>query len=97
MARNETITIPAATWTQLTNANAAAARVQNRSGYSVLLSATPNATAPTTTAGAVELLPGQILAADLTFAQLWPGVTAPVRLWAYCDLSATLSASHADA
>ena len=97
MARNDTLSIPAATWTQLTNANAEAARVQNRSGYSVLLSATANTTAPTTAAGAVELLPSQTLAADMTFAQLWPGITAPVRLWAYCDLPVTLSVSHADA
>ena len=97
MARNELITIPAATWTPLTNANATAARVQNLSSYDVRLSATPNTTPPTTLAGAVVLPPGEILAADLTFAQLWPGVSAPVRLWAFGDIEVTLSVSHADA
>lgn len=97
MARNETFGLTVGVWTQLTNAAATAARVQNRSGYSILISATNGATAPTTVEGAIELLPYQIMAADITLAELWPGVTGANRLWGYSDNGATVSVSHADA
>lgn len=98
MARNDTFGLPSGAWTQLTNANASAVRVQNRSGYSILISATHGTTAPTTVNGAIEVLPFQTLAADMTLAQLWPGVDpAANRLWAWSDNGATVSVSHANA
>lgn len=97
MARNDTFGLTSGVWTPLTNANATAVRVQNRSGYSILISATNGATAPTTVQGAIEVLPYQTLAADMTLADLWPGVTGANRLWALSDNGATVSVSHADA
>jgi hypothetical protein len=97
MARNDDITLPAGVWTQLTNANAAAVRVQNKTGYSILLKATNGTTAPTTTVGALEILPFTVLDAGMPLADLWPGVAGANRLWAFSDIGATVSVSHADA
>lgn len=95
MARNDTITPPSGVWTQLTSGDATAVRVQNISGYSVKLSATNGGTAPTDAKGALELGPMQTMAADLTLAQLWPGVSGANRLWVLSDMGATVSVSHA--
>lgn len=97
MARNANVTLPAGEWTQLTNANASALRVQNRGALSILLKATAGETAPTNDEGAVELLPIEILAADLTIAQLWPGVASATRVYAWSPIACTVSVSHADA
>jgi len=96
MARNDTITLTSGVWTQLTNANAAAVRVQNLVGYTIKLQATNGATAPTSIAGALELRPHGTLATDLTLAQLWPGVAGANRLWVLSDIGANVSVSHAD-
>ena len=86
------------TWVLLTNAAddlTAAARVQNTGGYALWVQATANTTAPTSGAGAISLLPGDILPSTSTFAQLFPGVTAPVHVWGRCDLNCSASISHA--
>ena len=97
MARNDDIALTRGVWTQLTNANAAAVRVQNYGGHSVYLQATVGATAPTSRAGAMHLGGGDTMAADLTIAQLWPGVTGANRIWGMTDVAGTVSVSHADA
>lgn len=97
MARNDTINLTANTWVQVTNSNVSALRVQNISGYSVYLKATAGAGAPADISGAVLLQPYATLAADLTLAQLWPGVTGANRVYAVSDAPATVSVSHADA
>jgi hypothetical protein len=40
---------------------------------------------------------GAVLAADLTIAQLWPGVTGANRVWAFVIAASVASVSHADA
>jgi hypothetical protein len=95
MARTETLTIPASVWTELTNADATAVRVQNLSSHSVQLMATATATAPSSSDGAVVMHGFQTLAKDLPLAQLWSN--ASVRLWALSDLPVSLSVSHDDA
>ena len=97
MARNDNVSCAAGATVQLTNANVAAVRVHNLSGYTVTLQATSGTTPPASRAGGVVLQAGGTLAADLTLAQLWPGVTGANRLWAFADLSCELSVSHADA
>ena len=97
MARNDNVAIPALTWTQLTNANATAIRVQSVSGSEMTLQATNGVTAPTTQVGAIVLAGGGVLAADLTIAQLWPGVTGANRVWAFATAASVASVSHADA
>jgi hypothetical protein len=97
MARNDNVTIPALTWTQLTNANATAIRVQSVILSEVTLQATNGVTAPTTQVGVIVLAGGAVLAADLTIAQLWPGVTGANRVWAFARTPSVASVSHADA
>jgi hypothetical protein len=100
MARNSTVSLAATTYTQLTNADAAAVRVQNQSGYDVHLMATNGTTAPTTTEGSVIIHAHETSAADLTVAHLWPYVTdgtfTAKRLWAYCEVAVKLSVCHAN-
>jgi hypothetical protein len=97
MARNDNVTIPAITWTQLTNANTTAIRVQSVIGSEMRLQATNGTTAPTTQVGVIVLAGGAVLAADLTIAQLWPGVTGANRVWAFTTAASVASVSHADA
>jgi len=97
MARNNNVDIPLATWTQLTNANASAIRVQSVSATEMMLQATNGVTAPTTLVGVIVLTGGNVLAADLTIAQLWPGVAGANRVWAFANAVSVASVSHADA
>jgi hypothetical protein len=97
MARNDNVAIPALTWTQLTNANTTAIRVQSVILSEMTLQATNGVTAPTTQVGAIVLAGGAVLAADLTIAQLWPGVTGANRVWAFARTPSVASVSHADA
>ncbi|WP_420023759.1 hypothetical protein ACN9JG_06265 [Cereibacter azotoformans] len=92
--RNDDVMVLAGTPTELTNAAAAAVRVQ--ASADILLQATTGP-APTSWAGALRLGAGETLAADLTLAQLWPGVAGASRLWAMADQSVSVSVSHADA
>ena len=100
MALNANVTVTSTAWTQLTNANAASIRVQNLSdAQDVLLQATSGATEPTSGAGSVVLGAGETLAADLTIAQLWPGVATANRVWGRAKTvnAVPLSVSHSDA
>jgi len=100
MARHDTLTIPPQTWTQLTNADADAVRVQSRSGQ-VFLQATAGATAPASAhsgfGGALLFDYADTITAALVLADAFPGVTGANRLWAWCEGQCTLSVSHADA
>lgn len=95
MAANATISIPAATWTLLTDGNVTAARVQNVGAWYLLVKATVGAVAPSTDAGAIVLDAGEGFAADLTLAQLLPGVSGANRLYGYCVKECKASVSHA--
>jgi hypothetical protein len=97
MARNEQVNITPGAPVQLTNANATSIRVQCMGPLSVELQATNGATPPVSRSGGLILGPYQVLAADLTIAQLFPGVSGANRLWAFADVHVTLSVSHADA
>ena len=94
MPQNATVAVPARTWTQLTNADVSALRVQNLNGYSIKIMGTVGAVAPTTDAGALVLAAGQAIAADLTLAQLFPGVSGANRVYAFSDAPALVSVSH---
>lgn len=96
MARNDNVTCAPGAPVQLTNANAAAVRAHNLSGYTVTLQATAGTSPPASRAGGVVLQSLGTLAADMTLAQLWPGVAGANRVWAFADLSVDLSVSHAD-
>lgn len=95
MARNDNVACAANAWTQLTNSDIAAIRVQNYGGETLALKATVGATPPANTTGAVGLAPGEVLAADLTLADLFPGVVGANRLYAYAYSATVASVSHA--
>ena len=97
MARNDNVEIPPYVWTQLTNANASSIRVQSVSATEMILQATNGATAPSTMLGTIVLGGGNVLAADMTIAQLWPGVAGANRVWAFANTPSVASVSHADA
>ena len=98
MARNETLTLASDQWMQLTNGDVTALRVENQGTRHVYLQATAGGgTAPTSTSGALSLGPAGVVAADLTLAQLWPGVAGANRVWAYQaeGIVVPVSVSHA--
>jgi anti-sigma-K factor RskA len=97
MARSDTLTIPPQTWTQLTNADAAAVRVQHNGGPDVYLQGTVGATPPSALAGAVVLRFTDTITADQTLAGLFPQPSGVNRLYAWSEGTATVSVSHADA
>lgn len=92
---NSDVSVPANTWTQLTTDNVSAIRIYNRSLFSVNIAATFGVSTPTTTSGALELGGGETMAADLTLAQLFPGITGANRVWAFSTAPVVLSVSHA--
>jgi len=92
---HDTISCPAATWTQVTDANVTALRVTNVSGHQVWLQGAAGAVAPTTLRGAVPLLPYLTWAADLTVADMFPGISGANRVYVYAEVAAQVSVSHA--
>ena len=95
MAQNTTKTVAASTWVQLTNDDIAAATFQNNGSNAVFILATPDATDPTSTSGAIRYNPGAGERSTVTLAQLFPGVTTPVRLFAYAPQGGQVLISHA--
>ena len=93
MARNANIPLDPSVWTQITNADVTALRVQSLSGCTIRLMATAGAVAPTDDEGALTLMPNAILASDLTLADLWPGVAGANRV--YAKGAGDVSVSHA--
>lgn len=95
MAQHSNVTIPAATWTMITSSDVTSLRIQNIGTFASDIQATTGQVAPTSNAGAINLDAGQVIPADLTLADLFPGVSNGVRVWAYSDNETTLSVSHA--
>lgn len=93
MARNDTVTLTASDWTQLTNADATAVTFANRGQYAVLIKGTADATQPTTAAGAITYGPGMGEKNQL-LTELFPNLSA-VRLWAYSKEAVDVSIHHA--
>jgi len=92
MAQNTNISVPAATWTQLTDADVSSITFQNKSGNFVLIKGATSASAPTDADGAIRYNPGQGELNTL-MSDLFPGITA-VRLYAYAPEGASLMVSH---
>ena len=95
MPQNTDVSIPARTWTSITVNDVTAIRAVNLGTSPILLMATVGATPPVSTAGAIPLMPKEVLAADLTLAQLWPGTAGANRVYAYADAAVAVSVSHA--
>lgn len=94
MAQNTTVDVPAATWTQLTDADISSITFQNLGGNYCLIKGTTDGTAPTSTAGAIRYNPGQG-ERNATMTDLFPGITGVDRLWAYAADATAVMVSHA--
>jgi hypothetical protein len=81
-------------WVQLTEADVASLTIQNRGNDSIFVKATVGASAPTSTAGALEYPPneGDV---NVVLADLFPGISGGNRLWAYSFADCAVSVSHA--
>ena len=95
MAVNNTIAVPANTWTAVNTTSVSSLRVQNTGTFSVDLQATSTAVAPSSAAGAISLDSGQMIAADITLNNLYPGISGAGYIWAYSTNATTVSVSHA--
>jgi hypothetical protein len=98
MPQNDTITCAAGSWTLLTSNNVSALRAVHLGSEAIWLQATVGTTPPSGlagTAGALPLLPNQILAADLSLADLFPGISGANRVYAYAPALTRVSVSHA--
>ena len=94
MPQNTTVSVPSATWTQLTDADVNTITFQNISGYHVLIKATTSASAPTSIDGSIRYNPGQG-ERNVAMSDLFPGISGADRLWAYTTEQAEVFVSHA--
>lgn len=94
MAQNTTIAIPAATWTQLTDADITAITFQNIGSNHVMIKATTDTSAPTDFTGALRYNPGQG-ERNALLDDLFPGLAGCDRLWAYSTDATQVVVSHA--
>lgn len=92
MAQNATIKLAAQSWTQITNADVDALRVQNTSDYMMSLSRGIDV-APVDQQGALVVGPYQVVLNE-RLEDLWPGQSGN-RVWAWCERPVTVSVSHA--
>lgn len=94
MAQNTTITVPARTWTQLTDADITAITFQNVGSNYILIKSTTDTSAPTTSAGAIRYNPGQG-ERNVALSDLFPGLAGRDRVWAYAEDATPVVVSHA--
>ena len=98
MAQNIDVECSADAWTELTNADVSAMRIQNEGPQSIVVMATTGTSAPASEDGGVRLRADSIIAANVDLADLFPGVTPGYRVWAMAlgfEAEATVSVSHA--
>ena len=94
MAQNTTLTIPASTWTQLTDADIARITFQNVGSNHALIKATIGASTPSNFNGAIRYNPGQG-ERNVLLTDLFPGLALRDRVWAYADNITPVVVSHA--
>jgi hypothetical protein len=94
MPQNTTIAVPRRTWTQLTDADISSITFQHLGTAFLLIKATTDTTAPTNTTGALRYEPGQG-ERNVALADLFPGLSARDRVWAYSEEAADVVVSHA--
>lgn len=95
MAFHGTRVVTTDAWTELTDGDVTACRVDNQGGYDVILQATVGATAPTSSAGSQLLSARKTLTADMLLSDLFPGVAGANRLWARSGCETSVEVSHA--
>ena len=93
MAQNTTVSIPAATWTQLTDADVSLITFQNVGSNHIVIKATTDTSAPTTTDGGFRYNPGQG-EKNVGLAELFSGISGADRLWVYSTDGTSVVVSH---
>jgi len=94
MAQQGRVSVPASTWTQVTNGDVTNITFQCFANAPVFIKATAGAVAPTTTEGALRYRSGYG-EVDKAIASLFPGVTSPTRVYAFCEAGAQVEVGHA--
>lgn len=94
MAQHTVVRVRAGQWSQLTNADATNVTFQNRGPYEVYVAATTSAVEPTDTLTALRYEPGQG-ERKVAITDLFPGLAAADRLWAFCEAECEVFISHA--
>ena len=94
MPQQGQVKVPNQVWTEVTNGNVTSITFQCFANTPVFLKATSAAVAPTTIEGCLRYESGYG-EVNKTLAALFPGVTAPVRLYAYCNSNAQIEVGHA--
>jgi hypothetical protein len=94
MPQNTTIAVPAVTWTQLTDADITSITFQNVGSNHIVVKATTDGTAPTSTNGGFRYNPGQG-ERNVALSDLFPGIASRDRLWAYSTDGSSVVVSHA--
>lgn len=82
MAHLATVSADAATWTQITDADATSITFQNRSEYDCYIAVTTDETEPTDLSTAVKYGPGQG-ENSLTLSTAFDGTSGADRVWVY--------------
>lgn len=94
MAQNTTVSVPARTWTQLTNADVSAITFQNISGQTIKVKGTVGAVAPDDATGSFGYTAGTG-EVNVVLSELFLGVTGVNRVYAYSHGPAAVAVSHA--
>ena len=95
MPQNTTIECAPRVWTLLTNNDVDALRAANLGSEAIWLQGTVGTTPPTSAAGGLPLLPGQILPASALLVDVFPGVAGVNRVYALTQVATRVSVSHA--
>lgn len=94
-ATENDVTLVPNTATLLTTSDCTAIRAQILSDALVRFKATATTTAPASFTGGINLFSkGDTIPGNQTLAELFPGVTGAVRVWAYSDQAVAISFSH---
>ena len=94
MPQNTTKAVPAATWTQITDADVSAITFQLLGNSRFWVKGTTDGTAPTDTTGAIIYQPGQG-ERNVSMTALFPGLTGADRLWCYTETAGQVVVHHA--
>jgi len=94
MARTTVLSIPALTWTQITNDDVTTITFQNRSEYDCYVAVTTDETAPTDLSTAVKYGPGQG-ENSMTLSSAFDGTSGADRVWVYARDPIDFFVSHA--
>ena len=94
MAQNTTISVPATTWTLLTDGNISSITFQNIGNNALLIKGTVGTTPPSDANGALRYNPRQG-ERNAALTDLFPGLSGANRVYAYADDAVQVVVSHA--